>query len=281
MSAPEYQITSPHNPRVGQWRALQTAKGRIAAGALLIEGPHVIQEALHAHLRPLAVWYDPQSPSVVPLREDLADLADEGIEVVTASPSVIDRIAETRTPQGIIATLALADITPDRLRSQRRGRARPILLILDAISDPGNVGTILRSALAADVDEVLLTPHCADPYGPKVIRAGSGAHFHLPLRPNQDWEAIAARVAGSPQVHTVALADSNAADDYTALDLTSRTALIVSNEAHGPSAPARHLTTHPVRIPMYNGVESLNAAIAASIILFESVRQRHAGAATE
>jgi TrmH family RNA methyltransferase len=148
--------------------------------------------------------------------------------------------------------------------------------VLDALGDPGNVGGVLRSALAADVDEVWLGRGCADPLGPKVVRAASGAHFHLPIRPALGWDEIAERLRGAPQVRQVILAEASAVQPYDQFDLTQRTALIVGNEAHGPSPEAARLATARATIPMWNKVESLNAAIAASVILFEAGRQRRA-----
>lgn len=268
------RITSVHNALVAELRALQSPKGRRAQGLALLEGPHLVAECLRAQVAPATVLYVPDTLRDDRLAGELLALAADGVPVSQTTPAVIARIAATRTPQAIVASVALADLAAEHLRARRRGRARPLLLILDDVSDPGNVGTILRSALAADVDEVWLTPGCADVYAPKVLRAASGAHFHLPLRPDLDWEAIAARLAGSPKVQQVVLADSGAPAEYTALDFTHRTALIVANEAHGPAPAARRLATHPARIPMYNGVESLNVAIAASVILAEAVRQR-------
>jgi TrmH family RNA methyltransferase len=185
-------------------------------------------------------------------------------------------VTEAQTPQGIVAALSLDAVAPEKLRGQRRGRMRPLVGVLDNLSDPGNVGTIFRSALAADVDCVLLSMNCADPFAPKVVRAASGAHFHLPIYPNQSWDAIKKYLDGAPKMQQVVVAEAAADTSYADLDLTQRTGLIIGNEAHGPSAPARRLATRFIRIPMFNGVESLNAAIATSVILFESVRQRKA-----
>lgn len=270
-----HHITSPHNPKVGFLRTLHTAKGRKEAGAFLIEGPHLVAEALKARIPLDLVLIDPDAFANDPLLGEVAFLAEEGVEVIGAAPAVIERVSETLTPQGIVAVVPLASLAAEKLRAQRRGRLRPLVLVLDDLRDPGNVGTILRSALAADVDVVLLTPNCADPFAPKVVRSASGAHFHLPILAQQSWEAITAYLGGSPKMQQILVADSAAAD-YADLDLTQRTAIIIGNEAHGPSAAARKLATHNIRIPMYNGVESLNAAIAASVLLFESVRQRKA-----
>jgi TrmH family RNA methyltransferase len=269
-------ITSPHNARVAFLRSLHNAKGRAQARAWLAEGPHLLQEALRAHITPSLVLYDPDALAGTPLPDTIALLADEGAEAITAPSEIVARAADSQTPQGIVAAFARDDVALEKLRARRRGRLRPLVLVLDDLQDPGNVGTILRSALAADVDMALLTPHCADPFAPKVVRAASGAHFHLPIATDLSWDEIRRALAGAPAMRQIVVADSGASDEYFDLDLTQRTALIIGNEAHGPSPEARALATRRVRIPMFNGVESLNAAVAASVLLFESVRQRRA-----
>ncbi len=274
-------ITSPHNPRVALLRALHTGKGRKEQRQWLVEGPHLIREALRARLAPSLVVYDPAALAGTDLPDMIAAWADEGAEVATTTPEIIARVAEAQTPQGVVAAFSLEDVAPERLRGQRRGRMRPITLILDDLSDPGNAGTILRSALAADVDAVLLTPHSVDVFAPKVVRAASGAHSPLPrLRP-PSRHATRSSFGLPTAAPDMVAADSGARDDCFDLDLTQPTGLIIGNEARGPSVAARKLATRFVRIPMWNGVESLNAAIAASVLLFESVRQRRAAPRSE
>lgn len=271
-------ITSPSNQHIAALRALQSFKGRAEAGAFLIEGPHLVDVALDAHVLPHLLVYDPEhlghTEAGQRLLERLDELGARGVSVYDAAPVAVERASDTRAPQGIVGAVALEDCAPDRVRARRRGRNRPLVAILDAIADPGNLGTILRSALAADVDEVWCTPGCADPFNPKVVRAASGAHFFLPVRVGLSWEEIAERATGAPAVRQVLLAEANARTPYSAVDLTRRTGLIIGNEAHGPSAEARRLTTKPITIPMWNSIESLNAAVAASVIFFEAARQR-------
>ncbi|HEY7983856.1 MAG TPA: RNA methyltransferase [Ktedonobacterales bacterium] len=273
-------ITSTTNPRVQALRALHTPKGRAEAGQFLVEGPHLLDAALEAGVLPALTLFAPEvlerTAQGRRLLGRLAEARAGGAELIEATAAVIERAADTQTPQGIVASIAAAAVAPEAVRARRRGRARPLVLILDGLSDPGNVGTLLRSALAADVDEVWLAPGSADPLGPKVVRAASGAHFHLPVHANQAWDEIAAWLRGAPAVRQVLLAEASAAQAYDALDLTQRSALIVGNEAHGPSREAAALATVRVSIPLWNGVESLNAAIAASVICFEAGRQRRA-----
>jgi RNA methyltransferase, TrmH family len=273
-------ISSTANPRVQGMRALHTPKGRAEAGLFLVEGPHLLDAALEAGVLPVLTLFAPEvlerTAEGRRLLGRLAEARSEGAELIEATPAVIERAADTQAPQGIVASIAATAVAPATVRARRRGCARPLVLILDGLSDPGNVGTLLRSALAADVDEVWLAPGSADPLGPKVVRAGSGAHFHLPVHSGQTWDEIAARLEGAPAVRQVLLAEASGSVAYDALDLTLRTALIVGNEAHGPSRAAARLATVRVSIPMWNGVESLNAAIAASVICFEAGRQRRA-----
>lgn len=273
-------ITSPSNQHIAFLRSLHAPKGRAEAGAFLIEGPHLLDAALDARLRPQLIVYYPdgleRSAAGRRLLGRIEEALAEDVPVYEAAPAAIERACDTRTPQGVAAALSSADVAPERLRMARRGRMRPLLLVLDAISDPGNLGTILRTALAADVDEVLLGPGCADPLAPKVVRAGSGAHFHLPVRAQQTWEQIAEALSGAPEVKQVLLAEAGARTSYDVFDLTQRTAVIVGNEAHGASPEAERLATDRLAIPMWNKVESLNAAIASSVILFEAARQRRA-----
>ena len=273
-------ITSPSNQHIAFLRSLHAPKGRAEAGAFLIEGPHLLDAALDARLRPELIVYDPEglerSVAGRRLLGRIEEARADGVPVYEAAPAAIERASDTRTPQGVAAALRSGDVAPERLRATRRGRMRPLLLVLDAISDPGNLGTVMRSALAADVDEVLLAPGCADPLAPKVVRAGSGAHFHLPVRAQQSWEQIREALHGAPAARQVLLAEAGATKPYDAFDLTQRTALIVGNEAHGVSQEAERLATDRLAIPMWNKVESLNAAIASSVILFEAARQRRA-----
>src|SRR5262249_42835194 len=174
ISMPE-QISSPSNKRIQWLRSLHSPRGRQEAGAFLVEGPHLLEAALDAHLRPLLIVYDDEALSRTPdgmaLLGRIGHAAASGIEILLATAPAIERSSETQTPQGVVAVVALADTAAEKLRARRRGRFRPLVLILDAVTDPGNVGTLLRSALAADVDEVLLSAGCADPFAPKVVRA--------------------------------------------------------------------------------------------------------------
>ena len=173
---------------------------------------------------------------------------------------VMQAISDVEAPPGILLVLPLALVEPPTASS--------LLLIADRIQTPGNLGTLLRTATAAGVEQVVLTPGCVDLYNPKVVRSAMGAHLRLSVV-SATWDEIKRLT----QRMTVYCASAESALRYSSVDWTAASALIVGNEANGPSEQARQLSTG-ISIPMANSTESLNAAMAAGIILFEAVRQR-------
>ncbi len=250
-------ITSLQNDRVKLAHGLLTGgKSRRKLGKVALEGVRLINDALEAGYLPDFVLYDPDAVAITALTVSVD--ADVLLDV---SPEIIRHITATEHPQGIIGVFPLP--TPNVPRSPQH------VLILDAISDPGNLGTILRSAAAAGVDLVLLAPGCVDPYNDKVLRGGMGAHFRIPVI-NQSWEKITETCNGL----NISLAEMSGDLAYNAADWSGTWALIVGSEAHGASEQATALAHQRVHIPMAAATESLNAAIAAAVILFEAARQR-------
>ena len=274
-------ITNPTNPRISKLRDLHTPRGRKKSGLFLMEGPHLLEVVLNAGIVPVEVYYQPEllqrtarGKSLLARLMHISNLPEQ--RLVEVSERVIESIGEAQKSQGVVSVLALDQFSPASLRARRPMMQRPILLILDDLADPGNMGTILRTALATDVEEVLLTPNCVDCYSPKVVRSAAGAHVALPIELDLSWPVIAQRVAvHCAEESRVLLAESGSPSIYYEQDLKSPFALIVGNETHGASQEARALATQTIRIPLANGVESLNAAMAAGIILYEAVRQAH------
>jgi TrmH family RNA methyltransferase len=252
-------ITSIQNERVKYARSLVRRRAREREGRFLVEGTRLVEEMVRAGVRPALVFYTQgwaAAPSVRPLLPYL-DVADEGAWPV--SDAVLAACADTEMPQGVVA------VAPEVRFPPRPG----LILILDGLRDPGNLGTTLRSAEAAGVGQVLLTPGSVDAFSPKVVRSAMGAHFRLPVA-DLEWPAIPERVAGRP----VWLADARGERPYDAIDWSAPAALIVGGEAAGAGAEASALATGRICIPMRGGVESLNAAMAATVILFEAARQQ-------
>ncbi len=271
-------ITSPSNPRISKLRDLHTARGRKKSGLFLMEGIHLLEALLGAGIVPQEVYYQAEVlQHSVKGRALFARLVGSGILqecLVEVNERVMQALGDVQTTSGVVSVLPLELFKADRLRARRPAVKRPFLLILDDIADPGNMGTLLRTALAADVESVLLTSNCVDCYSPKVVRAAAGAHVALPIEADLSWQAIAEKVARHcGKALRVLLAEAGGTLLYYEQDLTLPFALIIGNEAHGPSQEARSLATLTVSIPLANGVESLNAAMAAGIVLFEAVRQ--------
>ena len=169
--------------------------------------------------------------------------------------------SDTETSQGILAILELTQLPITNYPK--------FILIPDQIRDPGNLGTLIRSAHAAGVDAVLVPPETTDPFAPKVVRAGMGAHFKIPIL-SMSWEDMVGKLAGL-QVY---LADMDGESCWET-NLRQPLALIVGSEAEGASESARNLASQRIKIPMAGGTESLNAAVAGSVLMFEVMRQRN------
>ncbi len=252
-------ITSTQNQRIKGVRSLARRRVRQREGRFVVEGTRLAGEVVRAGIRPALVLYTEAWAATPEARRLLPSLstAEEGAWLV--SEAVFSSCADTETPQGVLAVVPFVPLQP-----------RPgLILVLDGLRDPGNLGTILRSAEAAGVGQVVLAPGTVDLYNPKVVRGAMGAHFRLPVA-HLDWPAIAGQVAG----RAVWLADAGGEVAYDRVDWTHPSALIVGGEAAGAGEEAAALATGQVQIPMSGGAESLNAAMAATVILFEAARQR-------
>ncbi len=252
-------ITSLTNNKVKYVRSLAERKYRGREGRFAIEGARLIDDALAAGLTPDWIFCTERlSPRP---QETLTRLKQRQVELITVSEAVLRACSDTETPQGLIAVLPFPRfaIPPDP----------KLILIADSLRDPGNLGALLRSAAAAGVDAVLLSPETVDAYNPKVVRSAMGAHFRLPV-----VEAAWAEIAGWVRGMAVYLAAADGDRIYTTIDWTRPSALIVGSEARGASEEAAQLATQRISIPLSHEVESLNAAVAASVILFEAKRQR-------
>jgi TrmH family RNA methyltransferase len=272
-------IDSPSNPTVKALRALAGgSRQRREAGLFLAEGVRVVTDGLEAGSVPQMCLYDPvvlekteRGRTLVARLQALAR-SEQG-RVFEATPRAIAAAADTQHPQGVVAAFPILTWPI----AQPAGTSA-LALLCDDIQDPGNLGTILRTAEASGVAAVWLTERCVDLYGPKVVRAAMGAHFRLPAYPDAVWSDIEVglEVLGIEATGIYA-ADPDAALTYDQANWTTPSALIVSNEAHGLSDEARRLASRGgglISIPMYGGTESLNAAIATAVILFEAARQR-------
>ncbi|HSG18871.1 MAG TPA: RNA methyltransferase [Anaerolineae bacterium] len=252
-------ISSSQNPKLKRVRRLLSDRRfRRREQAFVVEGTRWLAEVVASGRQPEIVlvtesWLD--SPGNEPL------VARLSLEVTMVAEKVMSAASDTESPAGVLAVMPMIDLPlPDN---------PTLLLILDRVSDPGNLGAMVRTAAAAGADGLLLGPGCVDPYNPKAIRATMGALLRMPVL-SHPWPTIQELTAGL----AVWQADASGSMDYSQVDWRRPAALVVGSEARGIGAEARLLGGGSIAVPMAGQAESLNAAAAAAIILFEARRQR-------
>jgi len=239
--------------------ALKSSERR-REGLTVLDGTHLLAAFLDSGRKPEQLVVNDAGLADAEVQSLLA--RSQGVPVTLLSDALFDSLSTLQTPTGVLAlvrTPAAAAVAPQA----------PLVLYLEDIQDPGNVGTLLRSAAAAGASDVVLSPRCAFAWSPKVLRAGMGAHFALNIVEGVE----AADFLGAYRGASVAL-DGAATTSLYDLDLRAPTAFLVGNEGAGLTEAARRAARSHARIPMPGAVESLNAGTAGAICLFEAVRQR-------
>jgi TrmH family RNA methyltransferase len=257
-------LSSVKNPLVKQMRKLQQPKGRRQQGLFLLEGTHLLEEAI-------AVGYPLEVVCATPLWQERyphlwQQLVALGNRVETVAESVIQAIATTVHADGVVAAAS---------PSHRRTATFPISgmgLVLETIQDPGNLGTIIRTAAATETAGIWLSGDSVDCEHPKVLRATAGQWFRLPMTVSENLATTlkSAQQQGMQLVATTA----NASYTYWEIDYTRPTLVLVGNEGAGLSAEVQAIADWQVKIPLSAAVESLNVAIATALILYEGQRQK-------
>ncbi|MGN0764741.1 MAG: TrmH family RNA methyltransferase [Aristaeellaceae bacterium] len=245
-------LTSLKNPKVQSWRSLKDRKGRKETGCFLVEGRKMVEEALHSAFPVEAVLAD---------ESRLDELSLPGDVPVYALPEhVLAAVCDTKTPQGVAAVVRMTNNASLGSR----------LVALDGVQDPGNVGTIIRTADAAGLDGVLLSAQCADAFSPKVLRATMGSVFRMGIRvtENLPGELIRLRHEG----FSVLSSQLDGTPFYEREPVGERFCLVIGSEGNGVTPEVQQVATHRVKLPMRGGAESLNAAVAAGIMMYELMR---------
>lgn len=257
-------ITSTANDSVKYVRSLHRRRYRHRERRFVVEGIRAVEEAVRAGVQPAFLFHTASIAQQARAGRLISAARTSGVRVEVVTPPVMEAMSDTVTPSGILAVLPMSECV----------LCSPLTwaLILDRLRDPGNLGTILRSASAVGVECVMTTKGTVDVYSPKVVRSGMGAHWALSLCADQPWPHIEPILKGLQ----ILLAVPSEGRPYWDVDWRQPTALIIGGEAAGASAEADRLATGRVTIPMREGTESLNAAVAASILLFEAARQRFA-----
>lgn len=267
MSHSTPELTSPRSPRVAAVKRLHSSRGRRDSRLFIAEGPQSVREALRRPEIVEEIFLSAQAT------ESCRELARTALAPATiVSDEVLAAMGETQTPQGILAICHWV-IRPieEVLRSDVS-----MVVIIDGASDPGNVGTIIRTAHAAGADGVVLTHDSVDPHNGKCVRATAGSIFHISISTGGD----AAQISSLARTAGLCLAATTSDGDVGLYDLVSRPkrpaiAWILGSEAHGVSAELREVADLTVSIPMFGAAESLNVGSAAAICLYSDAAARH------
>lgn len=256
-------LRSAANPTVAFVRSLQRRDARARERAFIVEGRRAVADALATGAPPRLLLRREGEEMDLPAGLDRAIVP---VRVVADRPFA--SLSDTVSPQGVLAVFPFPEPAPP-------AGVAPLVLVLDRIRDPGNLGTLLRAAAGAGVTTVYLSAASVDPFNPKVVRAGMGAHFRVPLRSFDEEIAATLRREVPLRVLTAA----GAPTPYHAVDWRGPAVVIVGSEADGVGAEVAALATARAGIPLAAGVESLNAAVAGAVLLFEAARQRAVAAA--
>ena len=246
------KLTSLKNPKVMLWRSLKDRKSRRESGLFLVEGRRMTEEAIRSSFPVHALL----------LAEEAAPLENipAGIPVYQLSSGVLAAVCDTRTPQGYAAVLESTSlpVSGDRL------------LILDDVQDPGNVGTMMRTADCAGFDSLVLSGGCADLFSPKVLRSTMGSIFRVPAAIAEDLPEYLRRL--KQDGFSIIASELNGDPFYPNAPRDGKIALVIGNEGNGISQAVSACATHHLKLPMRGGAESLNAAVAAGIMMYDLMR---------
>ncbi|MEJ7838656.1 MAG: RNA methyltransferase [Thermomicrobiales bacterium] len=259
-------IASAANPLIKHIRSLQRRRTRHQERAFVVEGFRAVEESLNAGV----------ALQTVLIRDDIGqgriDARLRQYPIRTANAEAFKAASDVDFPQGILAVAPMINLED---LDDWQG-ITSLVVIADGIRDPGNLGTLLRSASAAGSDFVVVADESVDPYNPKVVRAAMGAHFQLPV-----YEAGSDRLGPIlDQIDQIVVADAAGDHLYDEVDYSRTTAIVVGGEAFGPLKEHQHPNLITVRIPLARNVESLNAGVAGSLLLFEAARHRRRSAAS-
>lgn len=258
------EITSVNNALVKATAELKQKKYRQERQLFLAEGLRTVEEAIGSNTV-IQLFYTAIEDERT--RAVLETAAEKGLELYCVSENVIKKISDTDSPQGIVAVCKMQNMKLENLFAKGE-----MLLVLDRVGDPGNVGTMLRTADAAGIGGIVLLKGCVDIYAPKTVRSTMGSLFHIPVFAGAD-EALfikAAKRAG----YELLVTTLEGADNLYKADLRGRIAFVMGNEANGVTSTLLQEADKRVYIPMQGRAESLNVAIAAGVVMFEALRRR-------
>jgi TrmH family RNA methyltransferase len=256
-------LTSTRHPRVQAVRRLHRRSARAAERRFVVEGPQAVREALRYGGLLELFFTDPADPLVV-------EAGERGVPLQQVDGKVLEALAETVTPQGLVGTAGFVDVP---LEAALAGSPR-LVVVLHEVNDPGNAGTVIRTADAAGADAVVLAGSGVDPHNGKCVRATAGSLWHLPVVAGAPGEEVVAglRRTGLQVLATTGAGRDDLDDLLDAGALAAPTAWLLGTEAHGLPAELLAQADRTVRIPVRGAAESLNLASAAAVCLYASAR---------
>lgn len=258
------ELTGLQNPLVKETAELKQKKYRQLRQQFLAEGLRTCEDAVACGFAEMLFYQQTEDKRTIKLLEAAAA---KNIKLVCVSEQVMKKVADTETPQGIIAVCKMQSTSMEDLLASGK-----MLLVLDRVGDPGNIGTMLRTADAAGIGGLILLKGCADIYSPKTVRSSMGSLFHLPVLAGiEEGKFVSSTKKAGYQLLVTAL-DSTAESLYKA-DLKGRIAFIMGNEANGASDTLLREADKKIYIPMQGRAESLNVAMAAGVVMFEAMRR--------
>lgn len=260
-------ITSISNVRVKQLLAWQKKrKVREADAVYIVEGIRMYAEAPEEKVKEVYV-----SESFYYKKKEELQLDKWSKKLEILSDSVYAHVSDTKTPQGVLVVMEQMQYSMEQILEEKNG-VKPLLMVLDNLQDPGNLGTILRAGEAAGVTGVLMSSDCVDIYNPKVIRSTMGSIYRMPFLYTEHLEKVIKELKDRG-IHTYA-AHLQGKHSYEEEDYSQGTAFLIGNEGNGLRAEVADAAEIYIKIPMCGEVESLNAAIASAVLMFEAARQR-------
>ncbi|CAM4414033.1 TrmH family RNA methyltransferase [Paenibacillus tarimensis] len=267
INGPVQHIASQQNPKVKEWAALLEKKQRDRTGRFILEGVHLIQEALISGAPVETVVYDTERGLPAELEPLLRSEDGYPCTLVEASAAVMSKCTGTDTPPPVFGIVLKAEADTAQLYGPNA-----LVVVLDGLRDPGNVGTIIRSADAVGASAVVIGKGSVDLYNPKTVRSTMGSLFHLPV-----IEADLAQLLPEGRERGIRLVGTSlqAEQSCFSYDWNGPAWLLLGNESNGLSAEVSALVDESVLIPMRGKAESLNVAMAATVLLHEAMRQRY------
>lgn len=256
-------ITSTRNPRIVEARKLDQRKHRREQKRFLVEGLQLLHMALDAKAQPLEVFYCEELFTGNEAPALLERFRQAGAEQLAVSPNVMRSLSERDAPQGIVATFALFETPLDQILLA----GKELVIVLDRLQDPGNMGTLIRTADAAGAAAMILIEPCVDPFDPKTVRGSMGSLFNLPIAQLVDVSALFARLRKSGL--RIVGADAQLGEPWGRGILSSGVALVLGNEARGLSDDVRAHVDAWARLPIVGKAESLNVAVAGGVLMYE------------